>query len=85
MRRLTVCCIQPEGGAVGARPRHPSDEVAVLERVDNIRLTPMPGRSAAAVLRAAVEPLRFWDNGRRLRVGSSTAPTPSQCPAAVRP
>ena len=69
MRKLKVCYIQPEGGTVEARPRHPSDEVAVLERVDNIRLTPMPGRSAAAVLRAAVERLRLWDNGRRLRVG----------------
>jgi len=68
MKRLKVCYVQPEGGQVGAQPRRASDEVAVGERVDNIRLTPLTSRSSATTSRAAVEKFRLWDNGRRLRV-----------------
>ncbi len=68
MKRLKVCYIQPEGGAVDATPRRASDEVAVLERVDNIRLMPISPPSSATATRAAVERMRLWDNGRRIRV-----------------
>ena len=43
-----------------------SDQVAVNERVDNVRVFPLPlgpGRVAAAV-----ERLKLWENGRTLRV-----------------
>ena len=43
-----------------------SDQVAVNERVDNVRVLPLPvgpGRVAAAV-----ERLKLWENGRTLRV-----------------
>ncbi|MGI9029197.1 MAG: hypothetical protein ACR2HP_04315 [Ilumatobacteraceae bacterium] len=63
-----MCYIQPEGGEVNARPRHASEQVAVNERVDNIRITPMSTPGSATATRAAVEKLRLWDNGRRLRV-----------------
>ena len=68
MKRLKVCYVQSEGGDVGAQPRRASDEIAVAERVDNVRLTPLTSRSSATTSRAAVEKFRLWDNGRRLRV-----------------
>lgn len=55
-----------------------SDQVATDERVDNIRILPLLGagghmtatRPAGGLLRsrAAVERLKLWENGRRLRV-----------------
>ena len=55
-----------------------SDQAATNERVDNIRITPIirGARSAAGPLgtrraatsRAAVERMKLWENGRRLRV-----------------
>ncbi len=41
------------------------DEIAANERVDNVRVTPL--RSAGR-LRAAVERMKLWQNGRTLRV-----------------
>jgi hypothetical protein len=56
-----------------------SDEAATNERVDNIRVTPIVrgatsaagplGTRRAATSRAAVERMKLWENGRRLRVG----------------
>src|SRR5688572_6035950 len=57
----------------GASP----DEVATRERVDNVRVEPIrPGRSRIGIpgarngsrTRAAVERLKLWENGRRLRI-----------------
>ena len=44
-----------------------SDQLAANERVDNTRVVPLR-RGADMRLRAAVEKLKLWDNGRRLRV-----------------
>jgi hypothetical protein len=41
------------------------DQVAVNERVDNVRVVPLPGPGRAA---GAVEKLKLWDNGRTLRI-----------------
>jgi hypothetical protein len=57
--------------------RASSEQVATNERVDNVRVMPLPrrgplgagpfgGRGVAA--RAAVERMKLWENGRRLRV-----------------
>jgi hypothetical protein len=55
-----------------------SDQAATNERVDNIRVTPIVrgatsaagplGTRRAATTRAAVERMKLWENGRRLRV-----------------
>jgi Astacin (Peptidase family M12A) len=55
-----------------------SDEIATNERVDNIRITPvrrgallsagMPTIAGPSRLLAAVERLKLWENGRRLKV-----------------
>ena len=53
-------------GLTGQAAGPSSDEAATSERVDNVRITPIrrgPGR-----LRAAVERLKLWENGRTLRV-----------------
>jgi hypothetical protein len=52
-----------------ARAAHaPSpDQVAVNERVDNVRVVPLSPRPGRA--RATVERLKLWENGRTLRVG----------------
>lgn len=65
---------------LGTRPpvRSASDQVASIERVDNVRVLPLtrgwgapralsvPGRGAP--VRAAVERMKLWQNGRKLRV-----------------
>ncbi len=66
-RTIKICTIQPEGGRIGAQPTRSGDEVATNERVDNVRVTPML-RAAAGRQRAAVERLKLWDTGRRLRI-----------------
>lgn len=79
-----ICSPRLPGGptrAAGsaADPAAASDQVAVNERVDNIRLTPIrllfgpagsgPGEHRPPMrARAAVERLKLWENGRRLRV-----------------
>ena len=57
-----------------------SDQVATDERVDNVRVTPLPRggmmdsrgarlrRGGPGLQRAAVERLKLWENGRQLRV-----------------
>ena len=53
-------------GLTGQAAGPSSDKAATSERVDNVRITPIrrgPGR-----LRAAVERLKLWENGRTLRV-----------------
>jgi hypothetical protein len=54
-----------------------SDEAATNERVDNVRVFPLTRRAAMAIPgfrggamqpRAAVEKLKLWENGRKLRV-----------------
>ena len=46
-------------------PRGLSDELASQERVDNVRLTPLPGFPLRP--RAAVERFKLWQNGRTIR------------------
>ena len=43
-----------------------SDQAAVSERVDNVRVRPLP--PGPGHVEAAVEKLKLWDNGRTLRV-----------------
>jgi hypothetical protein len=67
MTRRKICTIQPEGGHVSVTPRRSGDQAATDERVDNVRVLPFrPGGGPFA--RAAVEKLKLWDNGKRLRV-----------------
>src|SRR5262245_9680192 len=66
-RKLRVCYIQPAGGAVDAPAGAASEEVAIRERVDNVRVTPLTGTRSSRP-RAAVERFKLWENGRRLRV-----------------
>lgn len=73
-----ICSPYVPGLGGRAEPRGvSSDEAATNERVDNIRVIPLRGpRSAAgpggarrgATTRAAVERMKLWENGRRLRV-----------------
>jgi hypothetical protein len=65
-RNLKVCYMAPEGGAVHEVPRRPGDEAASFERIDNTRVMPIDDGTIRP--RAAVERLKLWDNGRRLRV-----------------
>jgi hypothetical protein len=65
-RKLKVCYIQPAGGVVGAEPRITGDELASRERVDNTRVTPLVGAGSHRVS-AAIEKLKLWDNGKRVR------------------
>jgi hypothetical protein len=67
MRARKICHIQPPGGTIGAQPRRTADEVASAERVDNVRVRPLPGRGSF-MLHAAVERMKLWENGRRIRV-----------------
>jgi len=64
--RLKLCTIQAEGGRVGVTPRRTGDDVAVHERVDNVRVRPLSG--ARQRPRAAVERFKLWQTGRTLRV-----------------
>jgi hypothetical protein len=50
-----------------------SEQVATEERVDNVRVAPLPagavlGDAGVPMPEAAVERLKLWENGRRLRV-----------------
>ena len=64
----------PEAGGKDVSDRLSSDQAAVDERIDNIRVIPGPelaarlGLRGVAVMRAAVEKLKLWDNGSTLRV-----------------
>jgi hypothetical protein len=62
---LKVCFIHPGGRDGEDPPEQAGDEIAARERPDNIRVVPLPRGMAA---RAAVERLRLWENGKRLRV-----------------
>jgi hypothetical protein len=66
-KRLKVCYIAPEGGSPHVVPRKSGQQVAALERVDNVRVTPLAS-GIFGPQRAAVEKLTLWDNGRTLRV-----------------
>jgi hypothetical protein len=66
-RKLRVCYIQPAGGSVDAAADAASEEVAIRERIDNVRVTPLTGTRSSRP-RAAVERFKLWENGRRLRV-----------------
>jgi hypothetical protein len=52
--------------SAGAATDASSDQVAVNERVDNVRVLPLSRGLGRA--RAAVERLKLWENGRELRV-----------------
>ena len=45
-----------------------SDQAATDERVDNIRILPLARGGGGGPVRAAVERMKLWDNGRTLRV-----------------
>jgi hypothetical protein len=65
-RTHKVCTIWPEGGQLDALPRRAGEQLAVAQRVDNVRVTPLPG--GIGVASAAVEKLKLWENGKTLRV-----------------
>ena len=64
----------PEAGGKDVSDRPSSDQAAVSERIDNIRVIPRAemaarlGLPSVAIMRAAVEKLKLWDNGSTLRV-----------------
>src|SRR5918999_5491829 len=62
---LKVCFIHPGGRDGDEAPEQAGDEVAARERPDNVRVVPLPRGLTA---RAAVERLRLWENGKRLRI-----------------
>ena len=62
-----ICSPRAAGGHGADAPRRSADEIATAERVDNVRLRPLGPRSFG-VMRAAVERLKLWENGRTLRV-----------------
>jgi hypothetical protein len=65
VKRHKICTIQPEGGSPGRTSRRSSEQVATAERVDNVRVRRLGGQM---LMRAAVERLKLWENGRTLRV-----------------
>lgn len=63
-RLIKICSPYPP-----ALTRRSPEQAATDERVDNVRVFPLPSaRSALGAPRAAVERLKLWENGRRLRV-----------------
>lgn len=62
---LKVCFIHPGGRDGDDPPEQAGDEIAARERPDNIRVVPLPRGMA---VRAAVERLRLWENGKRVRI-----------------
>lgn len=80
-RKYKIC--SPHVVLAAAADTAASDQVAVNERVDNIRVFPLPGpvavplgeprsggpsrRPRSSAPRAAVERLKLWENGRTLR------------------
>ena len=62
---LKVCFIHPGGRDGDEAPEQAGDEIAARERPDNVRIVPLPRGLTA---RAAVERLRLWENGKRLRI-----------------
>jgi hypothetical protein len=71
-RKHKICSpFAPGIGNHTASHTRSSDQVATNERVDNIRIVPIRrARSfrGPAFVRAAVELLKLWENGRRLRI-----------------
>ncbi len=83
-RTTQICSpVVPGVGGHEVSPTRDSDQVATDERVDNIRITPLrPGAGVRGIPapivrgvsggqgmpRAAVERMKLWENGRRLRV-----------------
>lgn len=64
---LEVCFIHAGDETGAGRPDDAGEETAARERPDNVRvvpLAPVPGLAP----RAAVERLRLWENGKRLRI-----------------
>ncbi len=62
---VKVCFIHPGGRDSAAPAEHEAEALAARERPDNVRVVPLGGPRR---LRAAVEKLRLWENGKRLRV-----------------
>ncbi len=64
----------PGAGGKDLSDRPSSDQAAVSERIDNIRVIPRAelaarlGLPSVAIMRAAIEKLKLWDNGSTLRV-----------------
>ncbi len=73
-RTSKICSPWLPGVGDDRRTRSSSDQVATNERVDNVRVMPLaggvrlPGMPGGRVPSAAVERMKLWDNGRRLRV-----------------
>jgi hypothetical protein len=79
-RTHKICSPHLPGVGRSNRPSRASDQAATDERVDNIRILPFStggtfgplrlpaGVPRRGVVRAAVERMKLWDNGRTLRV-----------------
>lgn len=71
-RTYKICSpFMPGSGGRAESHTRSSDQVATDERVDNTRIMPLAGpgmRGGMMRPRAAVERLKLWENGRRLRV-----------------
>ena len=79
MPPIHICSPHVAGlGSHSGLPALSSDEVATRERVDNVRIMPLhwpaartlvrPGVGGMRMPRAAIERMKLWENGRRLRV-----------------
>ena len=66
MRHICKICSPFVPGLTAEADRTSSDEAASRERVGNVRITPM--RRGPGPLRAAVERMKLWENGRTLKV-----------------
>ena len=66
-KRLKVCYIHPGGDDTAAPADHHAEDIATRERPDNLRVFPLAS-GPRHVMRAAVELMRLWENGKRLRV-----------------
>src|SRR5215218_7846847 len=62
-----ICSPLVPGAGAREAPRRSSEQAAANERVDNLRVTPL-SLGAPGFPRAAVEIMKLWDNGKRLRV-----------------
>ncbi len=74
-RTYKICSPHVPGLGASTQPRTASDQAATNERVDNVRIMPIGAAGSITLpdgtsrgVAAAVEKMKLWDNGRRLRV-----------------